>query len=87
MVISGTRINITPQFFTRPEKVLVEHDTLSASAFLFESGDATGGDDRSHIPRNHTVCAVSIDRTGHRRIISKTCNLAAGPYLWPLTTR
>jgi hypothetical protein len=35
---SETVINITPQFFAGREKTLVEHASLSASTFLFESG-------------------------------------------------
>ncbi len=38
MTTSEAKINITPQLFTERERVLVEHDTLSASTFLFESG-------------------------------------------------
>jgi hypothetical protein len=35
-----TQIHVTPSFFDRSERLLVEHESLSASAFLFESGVA-----------------------------------------------
>jgi hypothetical protein len=35
---SETVINITPQFFAERERILVEHASLSAVTFLFESG-------------------------------------------------
>jgi hypothetical protein len=38
MSISETIINITPQFFAEREKTLVEHGTLTASTFRFDSG-------------------------------------------------
>jgi hypothetical protein len=38
MAISETIINITPQFFAEREKTLVEHGTLTASTFRFDSG-------------------------------------------------
>jgi hypothetical protein len=38
MTTSKTTINLTPQFFTERERVLVEHGPLSASTFLFDSG-------------------------------------------------
>ena len=37
-MMSETVINITPQFFAERERVLVEHASLSAITFLFESG-------------------------------------------------
>jgi len=38
MTTSETVINLNPQFFSEREKILVEHGSLSASAFRFESG-------------------------------------------------
>jgi hypothetical protein len=38
MARTETIINISPQFFTEPEKILVEHGTLAASTFRFDSG-------------------------------------------------
>ena len=35
---SETVVNLTPQFFAERERILVQHDSLSASTFLFESG-------------------------------------------------
>ena len=37
-MVSKTVINITPQFFAERERILVEHASLSACTFLFESG-------------------------------------------------
>jgi len=38
MATTETIINITPQFFAEREKTLVEHGTLTASTFCFDSG-------------------------------------------------
>jgi len=38
MATTATIINVTPQFFAEREKTLVEHGTLTASTFRFDSG-------------------------------------------------
>jgi hypothetical protein len=38
MTTTETIINISPHFFAEPEKILVEHGTLAASTFRFDSG-------------------------------------------------
>ncbi len=38
MAIPGATVYLSPEFFTEQEKMLIQHATLSASAFRFESG-------------------------------------------------